>query len=416
MAEAPTYSREHVIYDADSHLMETKNWLHDYADPDVRPLLGPLNLSAFPDPAFVPEYTPDYYEKGWSTDKAKDAEAHLWERKLWGALGAVDPVERSVALDKFGFQRQIVFATFCWGQFDTLAYAPTVTGRDPKLLYGGSRAHNRGVAEFCRGDDRLLPTGMVPLDDPELAIAMTEELLNDGCRGIVIPTGIMEERSWSHPDYDPMWARMSEANVPIVLHVGTGNFPLPKSMYNTGKPLVYMMAGRGIDTGNESGWVLQDLLSTDYTIKWFLAAMINDGVFARHENLKCVVTEYQFDWVPWFGERLDTIFAGAMMWAPDAYRMPMKPSEYFVERVRHAPLVCGVRAEGSAMDVPDLGAVIDKTPSGERLFLFSSDYPHAEGGTDPLGALEASLRSMGDRAPEAMRLIMTDNFIDTYGR
>jgi hypothetical protein len=32
---------------------------------------------------------------------------------------------------------------------------------------------------------------------------------------------------------------------------------------------------------------------------------------------------------------------------------------------------------------------------GEELFLFSSDYPHPEGGRDPLGRFEASLDAAG---------------------
>jgi hypothetical protein len=329
-------------------------------------------------------------------------------------------------MDKFGFQRQIVFATFCWGQFDSLAYAPSVESRDPNLLYGGARAHNRGVADFCRSDSRLIATGMVPLDDPALAVEMTEELLADGCRAVIIPTGVMEERSWSHPDYDPVWARLDEASVPIVLHVGTGNYPLPKALYNTGRQLVYMMAGQGRDTGRESGWVMQDLLTTDITVKWFLAALINDGVFARFENLKCVVTEYTAEWIPAFASRLDRIYETATLWAPDLCAMDMKASEYFLTRVKHAPLVGGTisdageglddRVEVNTVDgVTDLGAIIKSVPGGEKLFLFSSDYPHAEGGTNPLAAFDASLASLGDEAATVSQLVMAGNFIDAYG-
>jgi predicted TIM-barrel fold metal-dependent hydrolase len=428
MADAKSsYAGGRAIYDADSHLMETTAWLHEYADPDVRALLGPMNLSAFPDPEFVPDYTPDYYESGWDEKKIKDAEEHLWQRKQWAALGAVDPVERKVALDMFGFKKQIVFATFCWGQFDTLAYAPSVNSRESKLLYGGARAHNRGVADFCKVDSRMIATGMVPLDDPELAIEMTDELLNEGCKAIIIPTGVMEERSWSHPDYDPVWARLNEANVPIVLHVGTGNYVLPKALYNTGRPLVYMMAGRGRATGNESGWVMQDLLTTDLTIRWFLLAMLNDGVFAKFDNLKCVVTEYSADWIPAFGERLDGLHMQAERCAPDVYSMSMKPSEYFSQRVKHAPLVGALTPppEGapdgkgevnSPRGVINLGEIIDSVPGGERMFLFASDYPHAEGGPDPLAALDAALSSLGSRADEVRRLMFEDNFVDVYGR
>src|SRR5690606_1485317 len=117
---------------------------------------------------------------------------------------AVDPAERSRALDLMGFHRQFVFATFSWGQFDPLSYAPTARAGDAKALYGGALAHNRGVAEFCADDPRLMASGMLPLEVPELAISMLDDLLASGCRGVVIPTGIgatdTPGRTWSHPD------------------------------------------------------------------------------------------------------------------------------------------------------------------------------------------------------------------------
>ena len=44
--------------------------------------------------------------------------------------------------------------------------------REPRIAYGGALAHNRGMLEFCDGDDRLLPVCFLPLIDPERALAM----------------------------------------------------------------------------------------------------------------------------------------------------------------------------------------------------------------------------------------------------
>jgi hypothetical protein len=38
--------------------------------------------------------------------------------------------------------------------------------------------------------------------------------------------------------------------------------------------------------------------------------------------------------------------------------------------------------------------------AGPDLFLFSSDYPHPEGGRDPLGRFEASLMAIAGEARE----------------
>ena len=38
------YAEGRVFYDADSHLMETSDWLVSYADPDLRDRIRPLYL------------------------------------------------------------------------------------------------------------------------------------------------------------------------------------------------------------------------------------------------------------------------------------------------------------------------------------------------------------------------------------
>jgi hypothetical protein len=50
--------------------------------------------------------------------------------------------------------------------------------------------------------------------------------------------------------------------------------------------------------------------------------------------------------------------------------------------------------------------------AGEELFLFSTDYPHPEGGRDPLGRFEASL---GDVSAEAGDRFYAGNFAEMMG-
>ena len=46
---------------------------------------------------------------------------------------------------------------------------------------------------------------------------------------------------------------------------------------------------------------------------------------------------------------------------------------------------------------------------GDDLFLFSSDYPHPEGGRDPLGRFEESLAGVADAAKDNF---YSNNFAD----
>ena len=50
--------------------------------------------------------------------------------------------------------------------------------------------------------------------------------------------------------------------------------------------------------------------------------------------------------------------------------------------------------------------------AGEEVCLFSSDYPHVEGGRNPLRRFEASLAGVSERAKQRF---YCDNFVDLMG-
>src|SRR6266851_3588424 len=95
------YAEGRIYNDADAHIMEPANWLHDYADAKTRALLKPLDLS-------VAGKMADHAAKGKHAASHWDAvaiEKNLMFLKGWEALGAFDPVERTRALDLLGFNR-----------------------------------------------------------------------------------------------------------------------------------------------------------------------------------------------------------------------------------------------------------------------------------------------------------------------
>ena len=165
------YAEGRIYNDADSHIMETKDWLFQYADPKVRPKLAPIDFTMCGGTATETLVTalPTILEKRRNDPAAMArAEANVLERKSWHALGGIDPAERSKALDLLGYNRQLVFQSMAttqfWGDMGIQKFF------DPEILYGGARALNRGMADFCSDDRRLRGVGFVPLNDPELAV------------------------------------------------------------------------------------------------------------------------------------------------------------------------------------------------------------------------------------------------------
>jgi aminocarboxymuconate-semialdehyde decarboxylase len=81
-----------------------------------------------------------------------------------------------------------------------------------------SRATNRGLAEFCEADpDRLRWLATVPLQEPELAVAVLEDAAADGCVGVEIGTAVVDRRL-DEPDFAPFWAAAERLGMPVTLH------------------------------------------------------------------------------------------------------------------------------------------------------------------------------------------------------
>jgi predicted TIM-barrel fold metal-dependent hydrolase len=375
------YAQGRTYYDADSHLMELHDWLVQYADPDVRERLRPLYLGGAG--ALAEEAVRGAEARRDDPDAAAALEDNVMRAKGWGALGAFDPGERSRALDLLGFESQLVFSTFATVQF---------AGDDLDLLYGGTRAHNRAMVDFCHDDPRLIAVGYVPLTDPELARTATEEAVAMGCGAILVPSAPPRGKSPTHPDYWPIWAHLEETGVPFMLHIGGGGRPLRRAFHENGKPPVTDFLGGGENIRSK------DYMALHHPPEIFLACMVLDGVFEQFPGLRGGCIEQGALWVVPLLQRLDIAQATFQRTEP-ALRLPLKASDYLRRQVKFTPF-----------PTEPVGWMIEQ--AGPELFCFSSDYPHPEGGRDPLGRFEASLA--GTDEPAKARFY-THNYAEMMG-
>ena len=156
-------------YDADSHIMELPNFLTSYADPKIRDQIHDVSYSA----SLVTDEEVEIIISQGGKHSAEHIQNQLElgddliaKSKEIQALGAFDSTDRSDALDMLGFKQQLVFATH------SVAFPFHPSSKKPsELRYGAARAHNRHMVDFCSDDERLLGVGIVPLDDPDYAIA-----------------------------------------------------------------------------------------------------------------------------------------------------------------------------------------------------------------------------------------------------
>jgi uncharacterized protein len=360
-----------MVFDADSHVMELEDWLPTYADPGVRDRLAPLGF------------------ENAGGERARQMMAELpalWERqrhepvpadvisgpKGWWAPGALDPGVRSEVLDVLDIDAQLVFPTFSLGHF--------ARARDLEVRYGGTRALNRAMAGFCADDERLLPVGYLPLDDPVRAAEELDAALDAGIRAVWLPSEAPGEVSPTHVDLDPVWARLAEAGVPFVLHVGGGKL-LPKAFHENGRPRPSDWLGGG-----------ENLRAKDFPVlhhspERFLACLALDGVFQRHPELRGAAIELGATWVPGLLRNVDHAHRSFAKHEPLLQDLELAPSDYLRRQVRFTPFPF----EDTAWLVEQCGA---------ELFMFSTDYPHPEGGRRPFEIFGEAMAGFDDDARE----------------
>ena len=365
-----------AFYDADSHIMELPNFLKDYADPALRDDIYAVSYSAS---LVTDEEVAEIMGNG-----GKHSAAHIAEQIAMGddliakskeiqALGAFNAGDRITALDMLGFKKQLVFATHSVVQ----PFHPS-SKTDPTLRYGAARAHNRHMADFCSVDDRLMGIGVVPLDTPELAIKELEFALENNMKAIWVPHRAPIGHSPGHVDLEGFWARLAESNTPFVLHVGGSPLQALKSWSNNGRAAVKDWMGGGENVRTKDAALMHQPPET------FVSMLVLDGVFARHPKLRGAAVELGAGWVPEMLRRLDSI-TRIYSRVDESVRFDRTPSEQLTQQMGFTPF-----------PHEPVGALIkDSNPD---LYLFSSDYPHVEGGRDPIGKFEKALVDIDEAA------------------
>ena len=130
-----------------------------------------------------------------------------------------------------------------------------------------------------------------------------------------------------------------------------------------------------------------------------LATLIFDGVLEAFPELHIGVIEQGAIWVPSWLRQMESAFEAFHRHEERLQALSLRPSDYVHRQVRFTPY-----------PTEDVGWIVEQ--AGADLVMFSSDYPHVEGGRKPLERFEASL---GDAGDEVRRQFYADNFLFLMG-
>ncbi|MEQ9639759.1 MAG: amidohydrolase family protein [Alphaproteobacteria bacterium] len=380
------YVENALVHDADAHIMEEPDMLRRYAPAAWAERLPLIDVThAMPAGKDVigtarrHHADPDY--------RARDA-AEIMNRKNWAATGSFLKADRPAALDLLGFASQLVFNTLTSDPLNQAEH-----GDDLALAGAMARAHNRAMLDFCAADKRLLATCYVPLADFELARAIAAEAIRDGASALLVASACPKRHGPSHIGLDPVWAQAQEAGLPIVFHVGGGGRLLDPMYFANGGPPVADFHG-----GAEN-FRSVDYMAIPIPPMQTLATMLFDGVLERFPRLKFGVIEQGASWLPGWMRQLDSALDAFGRHEERLQALSLRPSDYVRRQVRVTPY-----------PVEDVGWIMRE--AGPETCLFSSDYPHVEGGRNPLKRFENSLAAT-DEADK--RRFYCDNFVDLMG-
>jgi uncharacterized protein len=380
------YVQDRIVHDADSHLMELPDCLDSWFDPRLKDAYHALpayrHKQTTPSPGWDATFRRRHDDPVFRAGSADN----ILLRKNYDALGSFRRADRPAVIDNLGFASQLVFTTFCLGNFGL------DEDNDLELTYGAAQAHNRMMTDFCAVDRRLLATAYIPLADFERATAAAAEAIALGAKALLVPSRCPRAHSQSHIGFDPVWAQAQEAGIPILFHVG-GEEKLNPSYFENGLPRVKDFHG------GEENFTSVSFMAIPGSVMQTLAAMIIDGVMDRFPRLKFGAIELGAAWLPGWMRSMDSAHAAFFKNEERLHRLSAPPSEIVRRQVRVTPY-----------PHEPTGWIIAN--SGQEICLFSSDYPHVEGGRNPLKRFGDALAGASQSAIDRF---YCDNFVDLMG-
>ncbi|MFE9327552.1 amidohydrolase family protein [Nocardia sp. NPDC052278] len=258
--------------------------------------------------------------------------------------GCWDSAARLADMDTDG-----VWAQLCFPNYSGFAGGRFYRAKDKELALLCVQAYNDYVIEeWCAAaPDRYIPLMILPLWDVELSAAEIDRCAPKGFRSIAFPDNpaILGESSFQSGDWDPVFARAAEAQMPLSMHFGGSGLVPPISK---DAPLAVQTTVMGA------------------TLFGSMTELLLSPVLHNHPGLKVCYSEGQIGWLPYALQRIDQVWVDYRHFKiQPTINADVRPSDLFRKHVF-----------GCFID--DQVGIDLRHEIGVENILWESDYPHAD--------------------------------------
>jgi len=364
-----------MIIDVDSHFEPGSDWLEPYPQlakklPRLEPRLLAIDAIVGDLLRGVPEaerpsvdaLTPPGLLTLYQQEKAAESERRK-EFEGKDQFQVANASARVKWLDEQGIAQQHVIC------LAGIAY--NLQLRDLALRQEVIRACNEWLADTCdEGAGRLVPVTALEHAEVDFIVAELTRMRARGSRIFLVPAHPVAGVPPSHPSWDRVWASACDLAMVPMLHTGFERMTFDPGWANQNGDvtLLRMLCGAHRHVAPTT----------------LINALVYSGVFERFPKLTLLLAEVGTGWLPFLHREIDDRVSSVAELFVGKWSQPLKPSEYLARNVKATPLDGG-------NDSP-ITKIMSELP--DEMLVFSSDFPHFEGFTDPVGHYSEALSSL----------------------
>lgn len=387
------------VFDADNHLYETTDAFTKFLPPEYDGLIKYVQVGGrtkiavrniiseyIPNPTFAVVARPgaweEYFKNGNTEGKST---RELTGKPIRSPEAFFAPEPRLALMDELGIDRALMWPTLASLLEERLRM-------DPKATHAAIHALNQWMYEHWSFDyeGRIFATPVITLPIMSEAIRELEWVVERGAKIILIRPapvpGYEGCRSFALPEFDPFWKEVVESGVTVGMHSSDDGLQRYYNLWE-GRP-----EGEHLPFSGPTGFI--EIMHTQGRgIFDTMASLIGHGLLSRFPELRILPVENGSGWVRPFVDAITKAYE----------HNPRLFAEEPLKVLKRNVWIHPFHEEDPRGLIELLGA--------DRV-VFGSDYPHAEGMSDPLSYVdeleglprEDVVRVMGANLAEAMRL------------